>query len=165
MISTAFVLVFIGYKFQYRSQNYTIIGSDNATCWLPSHYLNQCWPIVNWTRGNRYTTFKSKYNNFDTRKLLWRCRLQNALIVQCGKKKPCWWESHVAGDDKAWQMEMPSFWRKFHHWHLSFWQLLHPSMKILPKWQYYHFSVHDKLHARISAPMIVSWHCPGTLPQ
>ena len=28
----------------------TIIASDNG---LPSHYLNQCWNIVNWTLGNK----------------------------------------------------------------------------------------------------------------
>ena len=29
----------------------TIIGSDNdlLPCWCQSHYLNQCWNIVNWT--------------------------------------------------------------------------------------------------------------------
>ena len=40
----------------------TIIGSDNglslercqAVAWtVPSHYLNQCWNIVNWTLGNK----------------------------------------------------------------------------------------------------------------
>ena len=34
----------------------TIIGSDNGlspTWTAPSHYLNQCWNIVNWTLGNK----------------------------------------------------------------------------------------------------------------
>ena len=34
----------------------TIIGSDNRfVAWsAPSHYLNQCWYIVNWTHGNKF---------------------------------------------------------------------------------------------------------------
>ena len=39
----------------------TIIGSDNGlspvwlvACPAPSHYLNQCWIIVNWTIGNKF---------------------------------------------------------------------------------------------------------------
>ena len=31
----------------------TIIGSDNGLSTAPSHYLNQCWNIVNWTLGNK----------------------------------------------------------------------------------------------------------------
>ena len=32
----------------------TIIGSDNGVAWTaPSHYLNQCWIIVNWTLRNK----------------------------------------------------------------------------------------------------------------
>ena len=41
----------------YASLNYTIIGSDNGlsvVTWMaPSHYLNECWSIVNWTLGNK----------------------------------------------------------------------------------------------------------------
>ena len=32
-------------------RNLTIIGSDNVLS--PSHYLNQCWNIVNWTLRNK----------------------------------------------------------------------------------------------------------------
>ena len=32
--------------------NVTIIGSDNGLS-APSHYLNQCWNIVNWTSRNK----------------------------------------------------------------------------------------------------------------
>ena len=31
--------------------NYVIIGSDNGL--VPSHYLNQCWNIINWTLVNK----------------------------------------------------------------------------------------------------------------
>ena len=31
----------------------TIIDSDNGLLPAPSHYLNQCWNIVNWTIGNK----------------------------------------------------------------------------------------------------------------
>ena len=33
--------------------NLTIIGSDNGLS-APSHYLNQCWNIVNWTPRNKF---------------------------------------------------------------------------------------------------------------
>ena len=39
--------------------NLTIIGSDNSLLWkshylVESHYLNQCWDIVNWTIRNKF---------------------------------------------------------------------------------------------------------------
>ena len=33
--------------------NLTINGSDTGLSPAPSHYLNQCWNIVNWTPGNK----------------------------------------------------------------------------------------------------------------
>ena len=39
----------------------TIIGSDN--CLLPSHFLNQCWNIVNWTLKNKYQWHFSRNSN------------------------------------------------------------------------------------------------------
>ena len=45
---------------------------------LPSHYLNQCWLIINWTLSNKLLTikFESKYNNFHSREIH-KCCLQN----------------------------------------------------------------------------------------
>ena len=42
-----------------------IIGSDNGL--LPSHYLNQCWNIVNWNIGN---------------KLQWNCNPNQYISIQ-----------------------------------------------------------------------------------
>ena len=38
---------------------------------VPSHYLNQCWLIVNWQHISM--KFESKGNHFHTRKCIWRC--------------------------------------------------------------------------------------------
>ena len=47
----------------------SIIASDNG--YSPSHYLNQCWNIVNWNLRNKIQC------NFDSRKCIWKDRLQN----------------------------------------------------------------------------------------
>ena len=51
----------------------TVIGSDNGFLpWFaPSHYLNQCWNIVNWTLGNKISV-KSKFIHFHSRKCVWK---------------------------------------------------------------------------------------------
>ena len=38
----------------------TIIGSDNGMA--PSHYLNQCWNILNWTETKKQTSVKFESN-------------------------------------------------------------------------------------------------------
>ena len=44
----------------------------------PSHYLNQCWLIVNWIPGNKpRSTFNEKNIYFLWRQCFWKCRLQN----------------------------------------------------------------------------------------
>ena len=44
--------------------------------WAPSHYLNQCWAIVNWTLGNKcHGNFNTKYKSFHSRKSIWKYHL------------------------------------------------------------------------------------------
>ena len=40
---------------------------------MPSHYLNQCWCIVNWTPGNKFEWNSNR--NFHSRKCILNCRL------------------------------------------------------------------------------------------
>ena len=45
---------------------------------MPSHYLNQCLVIVNWTLRNKFQwNFRSKYKTFHTRKCICKYRLRN----------------------------------------------------------------------------------------
>ena len=46
---------------------------------MPSHYLNQCWNIVNLTIENKIQS-KSKFIYFNSRKYLWNCRLFNQAV-------------------------------------------------------------------------------------
>ena len=46
--------------------NLTIIGSDNGLS-APSHYLNQCWNIVNWTLRNKFQ---------------WNCNRNSNIFIQ-----------------------------------------------------------------------------------
>ena len=47
-----------------------------VACSAPSHYLNQCWLIVNWTIRNKTSVkFEWKQNTFYSRKCIWNCRL------------------------------------------------------------------------------------------
>ena len=44
----------------------------------PSHYLNQCWNIVNWTLGNKFQwNFHQNTAIFISRKCIWKCCLVN----------------------------------------------------------------------------------------
>ena len=43
----------------------------------PSHYLNQCWDIVNWTLGNKLQWNQSKFKHFHSWKCIWKCCLRN----------------------------------------------------------------------------------------
>ena len=44
----------------------------------PSHYLNQCWKIVNWTLRNKIQWFfLFEFKHFHSRKCIWKCRLPN----------------------------------------------------------------------------------------
>ena len=45
----------------------TIIGSDNGLA--PSHYLNQCWNIVNWTLRNKISEILIKIHTFSFKKM------------------------------------------------------------------------------------------------
>ena len=40
----------------------------------PSHYLNPCWDIVNWTHRNK---LKWYFIHFHSRKCIWKCSLEN----------------------------------------------------------------------------------------
>ena len=44
-----------------------------VTCLVPSHYLNQCWLIVNWTFRNNFQW--NLNGNFLSRKCNWECSL------------------------------------------------------------------------------------------
>ena len=49
----------------------TIVGSDKRLlAWTsPSHYLNQCWDIVNWTRRNKLQRNINKFHTFSSMKM------------------------------------------------------------------------------------------------
>ena len=50
----------------------TFIGSDNglSPTWLPpSHYLNQCWNIVNWTLRTNFGKVLIEYRSFSFKKM------------------------------------------------------------------------------------------------
>ena len=67
----------------------TIIGSDNGLSpgRLPSHYLNQCWNIVNWTIVNKLQwNLNRKFIYFHWRKCLWKCCLDVCT----------WWALHAS---------------------------------------------------------------------
>ena len=54
-----------------------VIGSDNGLS--PSHYLNQCWIILNWTLGDKLQRNLNKTSNiFIQRKCVWKCHLRNS---------------------------------------------------------------------------------------
>ena len=45
---------------------------------MPSHYLNQCWVIVNWTLMNKLQwIFLAKYKTFHSRNCSWKYSLRN----------------------------------------------------------------------------------------
>ena len=48
------------------------IGSDNST---PSHYLNQCWLVVNWTPVNKFRWKSNRSYISFLKKCIWNCRL------------------------------------------------------------------------------------------
>ena len=43
----------------------------------PSHYLNQCWNIVNWTIRNKLQWNINQNSNIFIKKCVWKCRLWN----------------------------------------------------------------------------------------
>ena len=59
------------------------IGSTSVqimacSLYASSHYINQCWVIVNWTLRNKLQwNFDQKYEIFHSRKCIWKYRLQN----------------------------------------------------------------------------------------
>ena len=57
--------------------NLDIIGSDNGSA--PSHNLNQCNNIADWTLRNKiqWIFFLSKFIHFHSRKCIWKRRLRN----------------------------------------------------------------------------------------
>ena len=76
-------------------------------------------------------------SNWVDKMIIWSIYLWNR-IPYAGKTEATW--SYT-------EMEMLSFWQKFHHWphwKLSFWQLsVQPVAKILSKWQHFHYSVNS----------------------
>ena len=45
-----------------------------VSCSAPSHYLKQCWLIVNWTNGNKLQWIL-QFCHFRSRKYFWNCHL------------------------------------------------------------------------------------------
>ena len=75
--------------------NLTIIGSDNGSWSAPSHYLNQCWNIVNWTlRSKLQCNFNWISNIFIQENALENvvCEMASILsrpqCVKCGINEP-----------------------------------------------------------------------------
>ena len=57
---------------------------------VPRHSLNQCWLIINWNpREQTLVKLESKYNDFQPRKCIWKCCLQNAVHVILVSKCQC----------------------------------------------------------------------------
>ena len=77
-----------------------------VTWQAPSHYLNQCSIIVNWTLRNILQwKWMSNPNIFIKKKCIWKCRLQNGghfvrpqCVNQCGQYiSSTFWLFHVGG--------------------------------------------------------------------
>ena len=71
--------------------NLTIIGSDNGSA--PSHYLNQCWNIVNWNSRNKLQWYvnRNSYifiqeNPFEN--VVWKKMAAILCLPQCVKASP-----------------------------------------------------------------------------
>ena len=80
------VAAFLEIRFGWRRVTYICVCNLShhwftqwlVACAASSHYLKQCWTIVNWTMGNKFQWhFNQKCNNFHRRKWLWKCRLEN----------------------------------------------------------------------------------------
>ena len=57
-----------------------------VACSAPSHYLNQCWLIVNWTPGKKFSVkFESEFYHFLSRKFIRRCCLPNGGHLSKGR--------------------------------------------------------------------------------
>ena len=64
--------------------NLTIIASDNGSS--PSHYLNQCWIIVDWALRKK-VQWKNNQNSFIfIKEMHWKSRLQNVSASTCYTK-------------------------------------------------------------------------------
>ena len=96
----------------------TIIGSDNGfIAWrAPSHYMNQCWNIVNWTIRNKFQwNFNQYYNLFIQENACESVCCEMVAILsqpQCVKCDPQGWRGvgclgwkflvHLSGPLKMW---------------------------------------------------------------
>ena len=58
------------------SVDYTCIHRDNVYALsVPSHYLIQCWLIINWPVGKKTSVKETKYKDPHSRQLIWKYRL------------------------------------------------------------------------------------------
>ena len=75
--------------------NLTIIGSDNGliVAWSePSHYLNQCWNIVNWNLRNKFQwNFNRNSNIFIQENALENVVCEMASILSRPRCVNNWW--------------------------------------------------------------------------
>ena len=74
------------HKKAYIFMNWVSIGSGNGSA--PSHYLNQCWLIVNLTYCHLKrisVKFGLKFWHLHSRKYAWKCRLWNGGLFVPGK--------------------------------------------------------------------------------
>ena len=59
---------------------------------MPSHYLNQCWNIVNWTLGTNVSEILLKFIHFHSRKCIWKywssCLGLNVLTLESPESEP-----------------------------------------------------------------------------
>ena len=65
----------------YASVNQQSLVQITLVAWTePSHYLNQCWNIVNWTLRNKlHWNFNRNSNIFVQEKWTWKCLLRNGV--------------------------------------------------------------------------------------
>ena len=80
-----------------------------VACSAPSHYLTQCWFIVNWTLGNKFWwDLNWEFCHFHIRKCIWKCCLQNSghfvLVSVCQWTGMLWLEAMKRDGHLLWRM-------------------------------------------------------------
>ena len=107
--------------------------------WNPvSNFMEVTWGALLWNLNTKYwewCTFNIYNNSYGQ-----YAQKQFSLLEDIWHFCTTRWQQFIYTD-----REMSSFWRNYHrwqHWKLSKWQLpVQPVMKILSKWQHFHFNV------------------------
>ena len=79
---------------------------------MPSHYLNQCWNIVNWTLMNKpkWNLNRNSYI-FWMKMCIWKCHVENGGLLsqpQCVKRwlipSSLWYKMHFSRQLSCWSL-------------------------------------------------------------